>query len=64
MNPVALRHRCGKSPLLFTCRHASAAMPPTQVVDRVGWGIGAAAVEELSTPLDATAVSSSVPGAG
>ncbi len=70
MAPVALRNRRGKSRLLLTCEHASAEMPPEynnlgldwgQVVDHIGWDIGAAAVaEELSALLDATAVLSAV----
>lgn len=71
MQPVTLNGSAEPAPLLLTCEHASAAVPeeyaglglaPDQLVDHIGWDIGAAALtgalsRQLSVPAVLSAVS-------
>jgi len=66
MQPVTLSRATGRVPLVLSCEHASAAVPPeydnlgltaAQVTDHIGWDIGAAAVTAaLSARLGVPAV--------
>jgi predicted N-formylglutamate amidohydrolase len=66
MQPVTLSPAAGRAPLVLSCEHASAAVPPeyanlgltaAQVADHIGWDIGAAAVTTtLSARLGVPAV--------
>lgn len=66
MQPITLSAPTAGARVVLTCEHASAAVPdeyanlglaPAQLVDHIGWDIGAAAVaEELSRGLGAPAV--------
>jgi predicted N-formylglutamate amidohydrolase len=66
MQPITISASAAYAPVVLTCEHASAAVPdeyanlglaPAQLVDHIGWDIGAAAVaEELSRGLGVPAV--------
>src|SRR5262245_49461801 len=66
MQPITLSASAACARVVLTCEHASAAVPeeyanlgltPGQLIDHIGWDIGAAAVtEELSRALRVPAV--------